>query len=269
MRQQLLRGPPLSSVLLVLLGALLLTGAAWGLDDHPASPSGAKEQPGLQDLCRSPKMVGRCRASIPRWWYNVTAQACHSFLYGGCGGNYNNFLTRKDCIKACNGVAENSANEAPARKDGAHEPSPSAPRKQNSEEFPVTDFDYEEYCTAKAVTGPCRAAFPRWYFDAEKNTCVHFIYGGCRGNKNSYVNLEDCMTKCFGKRTHKASHPAMSHSTKAVALAVLLAVMAAILLGAMVVIFIKIARKHRASAFNTVWSPIDDKEYLVKSAYTI
>ncbi|XP_051845077.1 kunitz-type protease inhibitor 2 isoform X2 [Antechinus flavipes] len=249
MRQQLLRGPPLSSVLLVLLGALLLTGAAWGLDDHPASPSGAKEQPGLQDLCRSPKMVGRCRASIPRWWYNVTAQACHSFLYGGCGGNYNNFLTRKDCIKACNGVA--------------------APRKQNSEEFPVTDFDYEEYCTAKAVTGPCRAAFPRWYFDAEKNTCVHFIYGGCRGNKNSYVNLEDCMTKCFGKRTHKASHPAMSHSTKAVALAVLLAVMAAILLGAMVVIFIKIARKHRASAFNTVWSPIDDKEYLVKSAYTI
>ncbi|KAM9036346.1 kunitz-type protease inhibitor 2 isoform 3-T3 [Sarcophilus harrisii] len=221
MRQQLLRGAPLSSALLALLGALLLAGAAWGLDDHPASASGAKEQAGLQDLCRSPKVV------------------------------------------------ENSANEAPARRDGAHEPSPSAPRKQNPEEFPGNDFDYEEYCTAKAVTGPCRAAFPRWYFDSEKNTCVHFIYGGCRGNKNSYMNLEDCMRKCFGKRTHKASHPAMSHSTKAVALAVLLAVMAAVLLGAMVIIFIKIARKHRASAFNTVWSPIDDKEYLVKSAYTL
>ncbi|XP_031819019.1 kunitz-type protease inhibitor 2 isoform X4 [Sarcophilus harrisii] len=192
MRQQLLRGAPLSSALLALLGALLLAGAAWGLDDHPASASGAKEQAGLQ-----------------------------------------------------------------------------APRKQNPEEFPGNDFDYEEYCTAKAVTGPCRAAFPRWYFDSEKNTCVHFIYGGCRGNKNSYMNLEDCMRKCFGKRTHKASHPAMSHSTKAVALAVLLAVMAAVLLGAMVIIFIKIARKHRASAFNTVWSPIDDKEYLVKSAYTL
>ncbi|XP_074133404.1 kunitz-type protease inhibitor 2 isoform X2 [Sminthopsis crassicaudata] len=249
MRQQLLRGPPLSSALLALLGALLLTGAAWGLDDHPASTSGAKAQVGLQDLCRSPKVVGRCRASIPRWWYNVTAQACHSFLYGGCGGNYNNFLARKDCLKACNGVT--------------------APQKQNSQEFPGNDFDYEEYCTAKAVTGPCRAAFPRWYFDSEKNTCVHFIYGGCRGNKNSYLNLEDCMTKCFGKRTHKASHPAMSHSTKAVALAVLLAVMAAILLGAMIVIFIKIARKHRASAFNTMWSPIDDKEYLVKNTYTL
>ncbi|XP_072464388.1 kunitz-type protease inhibitor 2 isoform X1 [Notamacropus eugenii] len=221
------------------------------------------------DLCRVPKVVGRCRASIPRWWYNVTAQACHLFVYGGCDGNYNNFLTRKDCLKACDGVTENSANEAPAKRSGAHEPSPSAPPKQDSEVSPGNDFNYEEYCAAKAVTGPCRAAFPRWYFDAEKNTCAHFIFGGCRGNKNSYLTQEDCMTKCFGKRTHKSSHPVMPHSTEAMALAVLLAVMAAVLLGAMVVIFIKIARKHQTSAFNTVWNPIDDKEYLVKSAYTL
>uniref|UniRef100_A0A4X2LSK4 Kunitz-type protease inhibitor 2 n=1 Tax=Vombatus ursinus TaxID=29139 RepID=A0A4X2LSK4_VOMUR len=188
---------------------------------------------------------------VLRWWYNVTAQACHSFIYGGCGGNYNNFLTQKDCLRACD-VTENSANEAPAKRNGAHEPSPSAAPKQDSEVFPGNDFNYEEYCAAKAVTGPCRAAFPRWYFDVEKNTCAHFIYGGCRGNRNSYLTQEDCMAKCF-----------------AVALAVLLAVMAAVLLGAMVVIFIKIARKHQTSAFNTVWSPIDDKEYLVKSAYTL
>ncbi|XP_072464392.1 kunitz-type protease inhibitor 2 isoform X4 [Notamacropus eugenii] len=144
-----------------------------------------------------------------------------------------------------------------------------APPKQDSEVSPGNDFNYEEYCAAKAVTGPCRAAFPRWYFDAEKNTCAHFIFGGCRGNKNSYLTQEDCMTKCFGKRTHKSSHPVMPHSTEAMALAVLLAVMAAVLLGAMVVIFIKIARKHQTSAFNTVWNPIDDKEYLVKSAYTL
>ncbi|XP_072464391.1 kunitz-type protease inhibitor 2 isoform X3 [Notamacropus eugenii] len=166
-------------------------------------------------------------------------------------------------------VVENSANEAPAKRSGAHEPSPSAPPKQDSEVSPGNDFNYEEYCAAKAVTGPCRAAFPRWYFDAEKNTCAHFIFGGCRGNKNSYLTQEDCMTKCFGKRTHKSSHPVMPHSTEAMALAVLLAVMAAVLLGAMVVIFIKIARKHQTSAFNTVWNPIDDKEYLVKSAYTL
>ncbi|XP_036598531.1 kunitz-type protease inhibitor 2 [Trichosurus vulpecula] len=157
-----------------------------------------------------------------------------------------------------------------ASTSGAKEPADlQAPPKQDSEVFPDNDFNYEESCAAKAVTGPCRAAFPRWYFDPEKNTCAHFIYGGCRGNKNSYLTQEDCMTKCFGKHIHKSSHPVMPHSTKAMALAVLLAVMAAVLLGAMVVIFIKIVRKHRASAFNTVWSPIDDKEYLVKSAYTL
>ncbi|XP_074075149.1 kunitz-type protease inhibitor 2 isoform X2 [Macrotis lagotis] len=141
-----------------------------------------------------------------------------------------------------------------------------APKKQDSEVSPADEFNYEEFCAAKAVTGPCRAAFPRWYFDAQNNTCIHFIYGGCRGNKNSYLTQDDCMMKCFGKHTHKSSYPTMPHSTKAMALAVLLAVMAAVLLGAMVYLFIKIARKHRESSFNTVWSPIDDKEYLVKSA---
>ncbi|XP_056652144.1 kunitz-type protease inhibitor 2 isoform X5 [Monodelphis domestica] len=241
--------------LLPLLGVLLLAGAAWSFDYHPASLRGSEEPADLQDLCHAPRVVGRCRASIPRWWYNVTDQACQTFVYGGCGGNENNFLTRKECLRVCAGVT--------------------APKKQDSEAFPGNDFNYEDYCAAKAVTGPCRAAFQRWFFDAEKNTCAHFIYGGCRGNKNSYLTQEDCMSKCFGKRTYNSSHPVVPHSTKepllspAVALAVLLAVMAAVLLGAMVVIFIKMARKNQASAFSTVWSPIDDKEYLVKSAYTL
>ncbi|PNI94822.1 LOW QUALITY PROTEIN: T0106202 isoform 2, partial [Pan troglodytes] len=58
-------------------------------------------------------------------------------------------------------------------------------------------FNYEEYCAAKAVTGPCRASFPRWYFDVERNSCNNFIYGGCRGNKNSYRSEEACMLRCF------------------------------------------------------------------------
>uniref|UniRef100_A0A5F8GZ44 Kunitz-type protease inhibitor 2 n=1 Tax=Monodelphis domestica TaxID=13616 RepID=A0A5F8GZ44_MONDO len=256
-------------------GSCSWPGAAWSFDYHPASLRGSEEPADLQDLCHAPRVVGRCRASIPRWWYNVTDQACQTFVYGGCGGNENNFLTRKECLRVCAGVTEYSANEAPARRSGAHEPGPSAPKKQDSEAFPGNDFNYEDYCAAKAVTGPCRAAFQRWFFDAEKNTCAHFIYGGCRGNKNSYLTQEDCMSKCFGKRTYNSSHPVVPHSTKepllspAVALAVLLAVMAAVLLGAMVVIFIKMARKNQASAFSTVWSPIDDKEYLVKSAYTL
>ncbi len=103
----------------------------------------------------------------------------------------------------------------PASLRGSEEPADlQAPKKQDSEAFPGNDFNYEDYCAAKAVTGPCRAAFQRWFFDAEKNTCAHFIYGGCRGNKNSYLTQEDCMSKCFGKRTYNSSHPVVPHSTK-------------------------------------------------------
>ncbi|XP_063477290.1 kunitz-type protease inhibitor 2 isoform X3 [Symphalangus syndactylus] len=72
-----------------------------------------------------------------------------------------------------------------------------APRRQDSEDHSSDMFNYEEYCAAKAVTGPCRASFPRWYFDVERNSCNNFIYGGCRGNKNSYRSEEACMLRCF------------------------------------------------------------------------
>lgn len=64
-----------------------------------------------------------------------------------------------------------------------------------------------EYCVPKAVTGPCRAAFPRWYYDAEKNSCASFIYGGCRGNKNSYLSQEACMQRCSGKSAEPIPGP--------------------------------------------------------------
>ncbi|KAK0683564.1 KCP protein, partial [Pygoscelis papua] len=52
-------------------------------------------------LCRLPKAVGRCRASMPRWWFNVTGGSCQSFVFGGCEGNGNNFPTERECRESC------------------------------------------------------------------------------------------------------------------------------------------------------------------------
>ena len=46
---------------------------------------------------------GRCRGAFFRFFYNATAQSCQQFVYGGCGGNENNFLSEKDCIERCHG----------------------------------------------------------------------------------------------------------------------------------------------------------------------
>ncbi|XP_059760656.1 kunitz-type protease inhibitor 2 isoform X2 [Balaenoptera ricei] len=219
--------------LLALLASLLLSGA-----------EAADGERGVHDFCRVSKSVGKCRASIPRWWYNVTEGSCQQFVYGGCGGNDNNYMTKEECLAKCAGVT--------------------VPRRQDSDELSSDIFDYEEHCTAKAVTGPCRASFPRWYFNAEKNSCDNFIYGGCRGNKNSYLSKEECMQRCFGKQLY----PALPR-TKVVVLAGLFVMVLFLLLGASVVCLIRVARRNQERTLRTVWSSGDDKEHLVKNAYVL
>uniref|UniRef100_A0A8W8NJX2 Uncharacterized protein n=2 Tax=Magallana gigas TaxID=29159 RepID=A0A8W8NJX2_MAGGI len=51
--------------------------------------------------CNLPKKVGRCRAAFRRWWYNRRTKQCETFIYGGCGGNKNNFETRDKCERQC------------------------------------------------------------------------------------------------------------------------------------------------------------------------
>uniref|UniRef100_A0A3B3DRE7 BPTI/Kunitz inhibitor domain-containing protein n=1 Tax=Oryzias melastigma TaxID=30732 RepID=A0A3B3DRE7_ORYME len=61
-----------------------------------------------KDRCLVPKKVGRCRGSFPRWYYNAASQRCEKFLFGGCRGNQNNYLTEEECITVCNGTPKPS-----------------------------------------------------------------------------------------------------------------------------------------------------------------
>ena len=51
--------------------------------------------------CRLPKLTGFCRGRFPRFYYNATKGRCEGFIYGGCGGNGNNFKTLKECQQTC------------------------------------------------------------------------------------------------------------------------------------------------------------------------
>ncbi|EDO29819.1 predicted protein [Nematostella vectensis] len=51
--------------------------------------------------CTLPKKVGDCRAAMPRVFFNSQSGKCEDFIYGGCGGNANNFHTMEECKKAC------------------------------------------------------------------------------------------------------------------------------------------------------------------------
>ncbi|TGZ55943.1 hypothetical protein CRM22_010267 [Opisthorchis felineus] len=51
--------------------------------------------------CRLPAVVGQCRASFPRYFYDSKVNRCEPFVYGGCGGNANNFESVEQCENVC------------------------------------------------------------------------------------------------------------------------------------------------------------------------
>ena len=55
------------------------------------------------DICSLPKEVGPCDALFRRFYFDKSVGTCKQFIFGGCGGNKNNFKSSADCVEACGG----------------------------------------------------------------------------------------------------------------------------------------------------------------------
>lgn len=69
--------------------------------------------------------------------------------------------------------------------------------------------DATAICHQKKEPGPCRGNFQRWYYDAESETCHQFSFGGCRGNSNNFLQLEDCEKLCSHHKSDVADDPSV------------------------------------------------------------
>ncbi|XP_076612154.1 low-density lipoprotein receptor-related protein 11 [Chaetodon auriga] len=70
-----------------------------------------------------------------------------------------------------------------------------APQGPSQQEAPVG----QDPCAAAPVVGPCKGTFPRWYYDRNAGECKHFLYGGCQGNHNNFLQESDCVSECIQK----------------------------------------------------------------------
>ncbi|XP_060068958.1 papilin-like isoform X3 [Ylistrum balloti] len=115
-------------------------------------------------LCEREAFRGSCSNYVVRWNYNTDEARCKRFWYGGCDSNGNNFETEAECLQTCK-----------------------------------TPVKVEDVCALPSVTGRCRAAHRRYFFNTATGSCEQFIYGGCNGNANRFRTREECVERCGGK----------------------------------------------------------------------
>jgi len=72
-----------------------------------------------------------------------------------------------------------------------------------------------EICALPAETGPCRASKQRYFYDVSSGTCRQFTYGGCNGNANRFLTLDNCRQVCEYRNT---SEPATTHLPETVSM---------------------------------------------------
>ncbi|XP_061733840.1 amyloid-like protein 2 [Nerophis ophidion] len=59
----------------------------------------------VKAVCTLEAETGPCRASMPRWHFDLSQRKCVRFVYGGCAGNRNNFDSEEYCMAVCKRLA--------------------------------------------------------------------------------------------------------------------------------------------------------------------
>ncbi|KAJ8036118.1 Papilin [Holothuria leucospilota] len=110
--------------------------------------------------CNEPILRGPCFHLLFNWGYNPSTNQCEMFIYSGCLGNQNNFISYAACAEQCIGV---------------------------------TDVDV---CAQSIAVGPCTDFYPSWGFSSQTGECELFSYSGCGGNGNNFRTRAECMSTC-------------------------------------------------------------------------
>ncbi|XP_055921965.1 papilin isoform X2 [Eupeodes corollae] len=111
-----------------------------------------------EEKCFEPPKAGDCDKELLRWFYDADNGICERFIYSGCHGNNNNFDSEVECEESC--------------------------------------FHVHSTCLLPPLYGHGNETTTRWHYDKPNKRCLEFEFAGLGGNRNNFINEQECMEYC-------------------------------------------------------------------------
>ncbi|CAH8459277.1 unnamed protein product [Schistosoma guineensis] len=177
----------------------------------------------FEEVCQLPKDPGPCTSFQTRYFYDSNTSKCRVFLYGGCLGNFNRFLSRKECELACSQFSTHilsTSNHTKSQQSLVEETlldydeSPPLSAQVFEKMKQITQHHTDRYpwdiCLDSHSYGTCSLSggqyqttseYPyvpltRYYYDRRLGHCQPYTYTGCGARGNHFDTLEKCQTVC-------------------------------------------------------------------------
>ena len=124
---------------------------------------------------------GTCLGNITMFYFEAISTTCKSFQYGGCLGNGNRFSMSSECDAFCSFVTPAPTVEPHIFSDETTYPVV-RPR------WPPVGFN-ESVCGLSPDQGTCIEYKTRYFYNATKEMCQEFNWGGCGVSSSWFTSL--------------------------------------------------------------------------------
>lgn len=120
-----------------------------------------------QEICSELPEIGPCRGSFKRFAYNQQTNTCEEFMYGGCRGSRNNFLTNDDCMQTCS--RKDNDDSQSTRPPALVGRAPQQPDRRRGEPVDCQVSMWSEWSLCSASCGPGIRTRTRQIFRRPRN----------------------------------------------------------------------------------------------------
>ncbi|CAL8109654.1 unnamed protein product [Orchesella dallaii] len=186
--------PGLKPILLFMVAAILLSKSqrVFCQDESSAPTESTTESLICPDYCNHAPDRGSIHGKAPfsMWYYDIAEGDCKRFRWTGRGGNKNRFRKLVDCEETCSKCTLHDALDDGSTKDPHY-------TELVKDLICALPLDEGKCSQSESESSPARQPQLAWHFDTDKETCSPFVFYGCEGNNNRFINRKECEDVCL------------------------------------------------------------------------